>query len=407
MREFAKHLRWLAGSAGLGLSSSRPPDAGGGGPKRWLVLGYAAIGDAVFFLPVLDGLRRLYPQSRVTFLANPSAVTLELVPAAGLADSVELSEWEGVSERERRRVNDKLVEQGFDAVLLSLSSPAHFFREAVAGASLRVGHCRLLAAPGGLGPAARLAWSAKRALVTGEYARRLLLNRKVWVGPGPENALRRNLRLLEALGAGPAAGLPGPVLPIPEGARRFAAQALGSKPKHVLVGVHLGPPDNHYGKMWPPERLGAVCRRLRDEAGAEPFFVGGPEEARVVEAGRRAAGWEVPSWVGRCRLVETFALIERCALFLSNDTGLAKAAMALRVPTVTVWGPTDPVELGAWQPGRDRDVRLGIPCSPCVRLGMPFAKAGIDYTDCGHRRCLAHLGEDDVFRAALKAFRPL
>ncbi|MBI4679546.1 MAG: glycosyltransferase family 9 protein [Elusimicrobia bacterium] len=369
------------------------------------MLGYAAIGDAVFFLPVLAGLRRMFPRSRVTFLANPSPVSLELIPASGLADDVELAQWEGVDERERRSVNAKLVEQGFDGILLSLSSPAHFFREALASASIRVGHCSRLVAPAALGAAARIGWLAKRALVTGEYSRRLLLDRKVWIEPGPENAVRRNLRLLEALGAGPAAGQPGPVLPIPEGARAFARIALADKPKHILVGVHLGFPENPYRKMWPAERFGAVCRRLRDEAGAEPFLVGGPEEARAVAAARAAAGWEIPSFAGRRRLVETFALIERCGAFLSNDTGLAKAAMALRVPTVTVWGPTDPAELGAWESAGHRDVRLGIGCSPCVRLGMPFARGGIDFRGCGHHRCLGSLGEEEVFRAALEAFR--
>lgn len=369
------------------------------------MLGYAAVGDAVFFLPVLAGLRRLYPESRVTFLANPSPVSRELVPASGLADEVELAEWEGAGEADRRRVNARLLEGGFDGVLLSLSSPAHFFRETLAAARLRVGHCVRLSAPEHLGPAAGAAWLAKRALVTGELSRRLLLNRKVRVGPGPENAVNRNLRLLSALGAGPAAGLDGPLLPVPEGARAFAAKALGERPRHVLVGVHLGSPENPYWKIWPAERWGRVCRRLRDELGAEPFLVGGPEEARAVEAARAAAGYAIPSWAGRTRLVETFALIERCGLFLSNDTGLAKAAMAMRVRTLTVWGPTDPVELGAWEPVGHRDVRLGIACSPCVRLGMPRAIDGIDFTDCGHHRCLASLTEDEVFRAAANAYR--
>jgi ADP-heptose:LPS heptosyltransferase len=368
------------------------------------VLGYAAVGDAIFFLPVLAGLRKLFPESRVTFLANPSPVSKELIPAAGLVDDVELAEWEGAGEADRRRLNARLLDRGFDAVLLTLSSPAHFFRETLSAARLRAGHCVRLSPPEGLGAAGRLAWLAKRALVTGEASRRLLLNRKVWTGPGPENAVRRNLRLLEALGSGPTAGWDGPVLPVPEGARAFAARALGDRPRHVLVGAHLGAPDNPYAKIWAAERLGGVLRRLRDEAGAEPFLVGGPEESRAVEAARRAAGWEIPSFVGRCRLVETFALIERCGLFIANDTGLAKAAMALRVKTLTLWGPTDPEELGAWEPGH-ADVRLNVPCGPCVRLGMPRGRLGIDYTDCGHHRCLAGLREDEVFRHALKAYR--
>jgi ADP-heptose:LPS heptosyltransferase len=46
-------------------------------------------------------------------------------------------------------------------------------------------------------------------------------------------------------------------------------------------------------------------------------------------------------------LVETAALLERCTLFVGNDSGLSHLAAALGIPTVAVFGPTDP---SVWAP---------------------------------------------------------
>jgi ADP-heptose:LPS heptosyltransferase len=48
------------------------------------------------------------------------------------------------------------------------------------------------------------------------------------------------------------------------------------------------------------------------------------------------------------------ALAAECRLFLGNDSGTSHLAAALGVPTVAIFGPTDP---GVWAP-RGRDVRV-------------------------------------------------
>jgi ADP-heptose:LPS heptosyltransferase len=91
---------------------------------------------------------------------------------------------------------------------------------------------------------------------------------------------------------------------------------------------------------------------------------------------------------GRASLLETFAVIEACGLTLAPDTGLSKASMALGVPTATLWGPSSPVESGAWwDPERHLDLSTGIECAPCSFSGMP-REGRMTWRDCGHRRCL-------------------
>ena len=44
------------------------------------------------------------------------------------------------------------------------------------------------------------------------------------------------------------------------------------------------------------------------------------------------------------------ALLQRAALMISNDTGPGHIAAAVGTPTLSVLGPTDPVQWRAWGP---------------------------------------------------------
>jgi heptosyltransferase-2 len=94
---------------------------------------------------------------------------------------------------------------------------------------------------------------------------------------------------------------------------------------------------------------------------------------------------------GRTSIRELTAIIKRCGLFLTNDTGPMHIAAALRVPLVAVFGPTD------WRntaPFGDRHdlVRHAVDCSPCLLRECP-----IDH------RCMTGVTVDDVLAAVARS----
>ena len=249
-------------------------------PERILILGYGAIGDLIFFLPVIEVLRCRYPRAQITFIANKYATTEELLPATGLIDEIWLSTCEGKdAELEKARINRRIHEAGFDLVLLSLPSPAHYFQRGLRDIPIRAGHCRFLKASPGVWSWLRCFWlRLRRGLIMGEWARRVLLNRIVWVSYEPEHVLKANMRLLEALGIEEPLWLPKPSLPILDRHREAVQGKIGSHPDQKRIGVHLGVPNNQYGKMWDPERFGELCKCLSEKVAAQFVLIGGAGE---------------------------------------------------------------------------------------------------------------------------------
>jgi len=344
--------------------------------RRVLVLGYGAIGDTIFFLPVLEALRRGLPDATLTWLSNPAPVARELIPATRLVDDVWLWDFEGDEGRRRRgEIAARIDAAGFDAAVLTLSSPAHYFAPALARVPIVAAH-RFPGLP------------LKRRLILGEPSR-AALGASAATRLGAEHAVARNLRLLAALGAAEEPGRR-PALPVGAAERARAAERIGAG--GPVVGIHLGPPTSYNFRSWAPERFGALAALLA-KAWPEARFalIGGAEEAPSAARARAAGPAGLLDLVGKTSLLESFALLERCALLLSCDTGLSKAAAALGVPTAVLWGPSSPVESGAyWDRERHLELATGIDCSPCSFSGMP-RDGRLDYRTCGHHACLAEL----------------
>lgn len=376
-------------------------------PKRMLVLGYAAIGDFIFFLPTLQALRATHPQAKITFLADRYGVTEELLPASKLVDDIWLYEHSQLARRSgRAEISERIRAAGFDAVVVSHATPMDAFASAILDIPLRIGHRRPLVAPheGWSGPRYGL-WKLRRGVISGEFERKLALNRPIRLAEGREHAVIRNLRLLEPLGG--AALVPPasrPTLPEPDGARAFAERALAGGGPERLVGLHLGAagtPRDPYRKIWPAERWAAVCREMVRAHPCRLVVLGGPGEADAVK--RFAAAYSGPfiDLVGRASLLESVAVTRRCQAFLGGDTGPVKAAMALGVPTFSVWGPTSRLDNGAfWDPERHAEVQLSLPCQPCAQMALPNEGSGvINFLDCGHHDCLNRLTTETVQEA--------
>lgn len=121
--------------------------------------------------------------------------------------------------------------------------------------------------------------------------------------------------------------------------RAKAAELLPDGPP--VIG--LGPTANWHGKAWPAERFAELFHALAAGplAGARAAIFAGPgPKEEILAAPMRAALPDAIDLCGKLAIPEVTACLERCALYIGNDSGLMHLAAAAGVPTVGLFGPT-------------------------------------------------------------------
>jgi heptosyltransferase-2 len=107
---------------------------------------------------------------------------------------------------------------------------------------------------------------------------------------------------------------------------------------------------------------------------------------------------------GRTSITGTAALLQRCALFIGNDSGPMHLATAARIPVLGIFGLSNWRAFGPYVPPAPgvpdqpaRIVRQDRPCQPCLYRGLQLGLRD----GCGPRPCLTALAPASVAEAAL------
>jgi ADP-heptose:LPS heptosyltransferase len=176
--------------------------------------------------------------------------------------------------------------------------------------------------------------------------------------------------------------------PLTSGDRAFATRLLATldlERRRPLVAIH--PSGGRPVKQWPVERWAEVGYRLQEEQGATVLITG--SEADRPLAARLAGGLAAKpiDLAGRLTARETMAVIAAVDLFLSPDTGPMHMACAVDTPSVSVFGPSDPVRYFSGGSGargtRHVVVRHDLWCAPCNLIRKPPAEcAGAEPPEC-------------------------
>lgn len=134
-------------------------------------------------------------------------------------------------------------------------------------------------------------------------------------------------------------------------------RASGIRADQSTVMCHPGSGGAH--KCVRPETMAAVVRMLR-ERGLSPVLIGGPADDQAVERVVQCGLRDIPVIQGR-PLTTVAGILAHTKLFVGHDSGLTHLSAAVLVPTVAVYGPTDPRQ---WAPrGRHVEVVTGLACT--------------------------------------------
>jgi ADP-heptose:LPS heptosyltransferase len=166
----------------------------------------------------------------------------------------------------------------------------------------------------------------------------------------------------------------------------LSAHAIGDRP---LIAVQLGASEER--KRWPAERFAQAVNLIPEELG-EIVFVGTAHERELFQQAEPHLRRRVHVAIGETSLPELAALLSRCTLLLTNDTGTMHVATAVgaRVIDVSV-GPVFVHETGPYGEGHFV-IEPSVECYPCT-LG----------SDCHHMSCHGYPAPADVAALAVHA----
>ncbi|HXH04227.1 MAG TPA: glycosyltransferase family 9 protein [Candidatus Competibacteraceae bacterium] len=162
-----------------------------------------------------------------------------------------------------------------------------------------------------------------------------------WSGqPLGAHAVQQHLGVVAALLDGEP---PLPRIWLSAAERAFAAAALPAGGRWLA----LAPGANWPPKRWPAARFAELARALADTVDGVVLL---GSQADQADCRAIAAGLPLPAvnLSGQTGLLAAAAVLERCALFVGNDSGLGHLAAAVGIPTVTVFGPGQPLRYHPW-----------------------------------------------------------
>ncbi len=368
--------------------------------SKILLIKLSAVGDVVHTIPVLNKLRRRYPDAQLDWLVTPGiAELLRLDPAisnvieftrevsGGLGGMAALVGYARLAARLRAAGYDLVVDMHgqIRTALLALAT----------GAPARIGFDRPRAA----------VWQAS-ARVFPEQTRK-----HAWQGaregswlaythtiPVPTLEMHAVDRYLNV---GPLLGLDdGPAdfsFPIPPEAERRIEALFDYYDVGKAKIVVMAPGTIWETKQWRREAFAEVARHFLQKGLAVALIGSERERAVCNEVAALAPG--VVNLGGETTLSELAALIGRAAICVTNDSGPMHLAVALGRPVVSVFGPTDPIWIGPYR--RDGAVlqAKNLPCAPCYLRQLSRCAYG--------HACMHGVAADAVIERMEKMLKPV
>jgi len=340
-------------------------------PQRILVVCTRRIGDVLLVTPLVRSLRRAWPRATIDVLVfRGTAGVLEGNPDITRVIALpERSRWQ-----ERLRELRRLW-RGYDLAFSCLPSD----RARIYGWAAGRRHLGMLAA----GEARSKRW---------------------WLADAVRFDDLDTHTVAMALQLADLAGVPR----CPEVVPPTAGGALPAGVRAPFAVLHPYPKFNY--KMWTEAGWIALAEALQAR-GLTVLLTGSPDPEEAACCARVAAGSGATSLAGRLSLAQTADLLRQARLFVGPDTAVTHLAAATGIPTLALFGPSNPVKWGPWPVG------WRAPTSPWARVGsgrqgnvhllqgvtdcVPCRLEGCDRHVASFSRCLQEMPASRVIDAAL------
>ncbi len=317
--------------------------------QRILIIRLSAIGDIVMASPLVSALKQRYPQATISWLAEPGChELLEFHP-----DIDQILVWPKARWKKLRKEGQyRQIFKEFKALKQQLKA-AHF---------------DLVLDTQGLLKSAIWAWlsgAPKRIGLGSKEGSQWLMTERLERG-GDNRLIGSEYRYLAEQLA-----LPCDTFPMHIGLSdddKTVAQQLIPDAWQSSGYLALCPFTTRPQKHWITDYWQPLCQQLQQLIGLPMVILGGPDD---VDAAAELMNYDDSSLptlnlVGKTRLRQAAAVIDKATLLIGVDTGLTHMAAAFSTPYVALFGSTCPyLDTGTDSPSKI--IYLNLDCSPCRR----------------------------------------
>jgi len=323
--------------------------------KGFLIIHTGQIGDNLLTTPVIRSIRKANPDAYIAFLTVPSNYHV-FTYNPYLDEIILLDKAMSISNYTRFLLN--LKKRRFDIVLDYLCNPRTAFITWFSDAETRLGYDLRLR----------------------RYAYNVIVKRDT----APKYSIDFKYDLLKPLDIkGDGYGLD---LFIPDIANRFALEFISGIKKDGSPLITMSVVSRRAYKQWHPERFAMLGDMLISKLGATLVLLWGPGEKTYVQQVMYMMKYKPFLSPQTQSIKELAGIIKHADMHIGNDNGVKHIAIAMRTPTVTIHGPSDPV---SWEPPRNPLhvwIKKDVGCGKCVPRNCKYGL-----------KCLDAVQVEDVF----------
>ncbi len=350
-------------------------------PRKLLAIKLRSLGESVVFSASLQALKDAFPETQIhVAVSTPWAPLLIHHPAVSRIWPVDRHQDRFARARAIARAALKLRQENFDCTVNFHASPSSATLAFATGARVRSIHFH--------------SGKDKDRYSTVQIPDKGII----------KSVLEKDFDAIRALGVSVSSSKYLPFITLKpsemdEGFRTLASLELE---RPILV---LGLGATRPTKSWPASRFAELAKLWRDTGGSVLLVTGPGESAQAAAVFELIGNKQRVSHLHDPSIRLLSAVFSQASVYAGNDSGVKHVAAASGLPTVSVFGPEDPLEWHVYP--RDRHPYFYIDSLECRRDNLPGYPAWCSLQQCSveKHRCMTEIDSAAVFEACRKVMK--
>lgn len=326
--------------------------------NNFLILKPGAIGDLLQLTPVIRQIKKAYPNSKISILVSNSA-TKSLFVNNPYIDKINIYDKKGEHKKFRDFLTlcKEIKKVKFDVVL-------NFQRS-----NLKLWLMTLLLKPSMI------------AVYNKDESKHAVLNHletltKLNIAIEPDDL---NLELF-----------------LDDDSERFADKFFEVNKLNDKTVIALNPGASHKVNRWPAKYFSELAQMIENQLKARCIIIGGREDTYLAEEINKNTSSSLINLAGKINLLQLGAILKRCKVLITGDTGPMHIATAVGTKVIALFGAADPKRTGPVGKSHIVLQAKDVKCLPCRKRVC---------NNSHYLECMEKITPNDVFEKILEVIR--